>query len=64
MSKKLNIRMDHIREVWAREINQELSAGCNSDIIWELEKTYRNFRSYPTNSFLRFVSRNVSLLGM
>ena len=32
MSKKLNIRMDHIREVWARETNQELSAGCNSDI--------------------------------
>ena len=32
MGKKLNIRMDHVREVWARDINQELSAGCNSKI--------------------------------
>ena len=32
MSKKLNIRMDHIREVWGIDINQELSAGCNSEI--------------------------------
>lgn len=32
MGKKLNIRMGHIREVWARDINPELSPGCNSKI--------------------------------